>query len=262
MKNKNLFLKFFVAITYLGMIIINSLANILPINAVNTGQVSDSYPNLFAPAGLTFSIWGLIYLLLAGYTLYQFGLFQKDKGASKNKLFKKIGIYFSITSIINMFWIFAWHYNFISISVLLIVTILFFLIKIANILNKEKFSLKEKLFIKTPFSVYFGWITVAVIANIATFLVSINWNAFGISEQIWTILILLIGAIIGILRILKDKNIPYGLVLIWAYLGILIKHTSPDKFANQYLNIITTLIICIVLFSVTELSILFNKEDK
>jgi len=260
MKNKNLFLKFFVAVTYLGMVIINSLANILPINGVNTGQVSDSYPNLFAPSGITFSIWGLIYLLLAAYTLYQFGLFQKDKGDSKNKLFKKIGTYFSITSIINMLWIFAWHYNFIFISVLLIITILFFLIKIADILKKEKFSLKENLFIKTPFSIYFGWITVAVIANITTFLVSINWNTFGISNQIWTILILLIGTIIGILRILKDRNIPYGLVLIWAYLGILIKHTSPDKFANQYPNIIITLIICIVLFSAAEFSILFNKE--
>ena len=102
---KNIFLKIFVFITYLAMVVINSLANIIPINNVNTGQVSDSYPNLFAPAGLTFSIWGLIYLLLAAYTLYQFGFFQKDKGLSNNKLFKKIGIYFSITSTLNIFWI-------------------------------------------------------------------------------------------------------------------------------------------------------------
>ncbi|MDD4026605.1 MAG: tryptophan-rich sensory protein [Candidatus Shapirobacteria bacterium] len=260
MKNKNLFLKIFVAVTYIGMVVVNSLANIIPINGVKTGQISDSYQNLFAPSGLTFSIWSLIYFLLAAYTLYQFGLFQKNKGINKDKLFKKIGIYFSITSITNIFWIFAWHYNFIFISVLLIVNILFFLIKIADILNKEKFSFKENLFIKTPFSVYFGWITVAVIANITTFLVSINWDGFGISNQIWTILILLIGAVIGILRILKDRNIPYGLVLIWAYLGILIKHSSLDKFANRYPNIIVTLIICIVLFSVAEFSILFNKK--
>lgn len=86
--------KFTVAVTYLIMVIVNALANILPINGIDTGAISDSYPNLFAPAGLTFSIWGVIYLLLLGYTLYQFGLFQGDKSKVKTELLRKIGIVF------------------------------------------------------------------------------------------------------------------------------------------------------------------------
>lgn len=259
---KNLkFLKIFVAITYLGMIIINALANILPINGNNTGVVSDSYANLFAPAGLTFSIWGVIYFLLAGYTLYQFGLFQKDKGKANNKLFEKIGTYFYITSLANIVWIFSWHYHLIGLSLVLMLVILFYLIKIADVLNRQKFSNKEVFFIKAPFSIYFGWVTVATIANIVTYLVSVNWNGWGLSESTWMVLVLLVGTLIGIWRTLKDKNIFYGLVFLWAYFGIWIKHTSVAYFNGQYPSVINTVIVCLVLFLITNISILSKKKS-
>ena len=259
MKN-NLFLKIFVAISYVLMIAVNALANILPINGNNTGVVSNAYPNLFAPAAVTFSIWGLIYALLAAYTLYQFGLFQKDKGKSKAKLFKEIGTYFSITSVANILWIFSWHYRLIGLSVLLMLVILFYLIKIADLLKKQKFSLKDTFFIKAPFSIYFGWITVATIANVTTFLVSLTWNGFGLSDQLWMIIILFVGAAIGIARTIKDKNIFYGSVLIWAYLGILIKHTSINEFNSEYPMIIGTVGVCLASFLVVNGLILFKKN--
>lgn len=249
---KNLFLKIFVAVSYLLMIAVNALANILPINGNNTGEVSNAYPNLFAPAAFTFSIWGLIYALLAAYTLYQFGLFQKDKGKSRAKLFKGIGIYFSITSIANILWIFSWHYRLIGSSLLLMLVILFYLIRIADLLRKQKLSSKETFFIKAPFSIYFGWITVATIANATAFLVSMNWNGFGLSDQLWMILILLVGAAIGITRTIKDKNIFYGAVLIWAYFGILVKHLSVDGFNSEYPMIIVTVGVCLILFLVAN----------
>jgi hypothetical protein len=261
MKN-NLFLKISVAVTYLAMITVNSLANILPINNLNTGQVSDSYPNLFAPTGLTFSIWGLIYFLLAAYTLYQFGLFQKDKGQKNQPLFQKIGLYFSLSSVANIFWIFAWHYQIIALSLVLMLVILFCLIKIANLLRQQSFSAKETFFIKAPFSVYFGWITVATIANVTTFLVSQNWNGFYILPQTWTIIILLVGAAIGIIRTVYDRNIFYGLVPVWAYFGIWLKHTSPLEFNYQYHLIIKTVIICLVLLIATNIFVFFKKYLK
>lgn len=240
MKN-NLALKIAIAIGYVAMIAVNYLANALPIGGVTTGQASDSYANLFTPAGLTFSIWGLIYLLLLGYTIYQFTSWKK-------KPFATIGKYFLITSLANIAWIFAWHYGVIWLSVLIMLTLLYFLIKIADVVNKGKYTLTDTLLIRLPFSIYFGWITVATIANITVFLVSIGWDGFGISESVWTIIVLLVGAAIGIARILKDKNIFYGLVLVWAYGGIWLKHTSASGFNGEYPNIITTIIICIVLF--------------
>jgi hypothetical protein len=216
--DKKIILKITVLVTFLGMIGVNAMANLLPINNMTTGAISEMYQNLFAPAGITFSIWGLIYLLLGAYTLYQFGLF--GKGKISEKTIEKISFYFILTSIANMLWIFAWHYNFILLSVGLIVTMLYYLIKIADITNKQEFNIIERVCVCAPFTIYFGWITVATIANITVFLVSINWDGFGISPVIWTIFILLVGTIIGILRMFKDVNPLYGLVFVWAYLGI------------------------------------------
>ncbi len=150
------------------------------------------------------------------------------------------------TSLANISWIFAWHYDYIAISVFIMSPLLFLLIKIADILRIEKFTPQEKLFILVPFSVYFGWITVASIANITVFLVS--WNRFGIADYVWTSIILLVGAVIGIVRMHKDSNIAYGLVLVWAYLGILLKHVSEGGFGGQYPNVIATVSICLILY--------------
>jgi hypothetical protein len=248
MNKNNLFLKICVAGGYVAMLTVNYLANALPIGGVTTGEASSAYANLFTPAGVTFSIWGLIYLLLLGYILYQFGLGQKEKSLEREKLFATINRYFFITSLANILWIFAWHYGIIWLSVIIMLTLLLFLIKIANVINKEHYSLVDTLFIRLPFSVYFGWITVATIANITVFLVSVNWNGFGMVESFWAVIILLVGAGIGILRMLKDKNIFYGTVLVWAYGGIWLKHTSENGFNGEYPGIIMTAIICIVLF--------------
>jgi len=254
---KNIFIKILAFGAYVAMVVVNYLANSLPINNRSTGDISNAYPNLFAPAGLTFSIWGLIYLLLGGYVIYQFG--KKDQ--KTEELLKKINPLFIATSIANISWIFAWHYDFIGVSVIIMAAMLFFLIKIADILRKEPLKSWEKLFIWAPFSIYFGWITVAAIANITVFLVSIGWNGFGIADFIWTSIILLIGSLIGALRMWKDKNIAYGLVLVWAYLGILLKHLSTDGFNGQYPSVITTLIVCLVSFVFFVGRIFYKKTN-
>jgi hypothetical protein len=231
---------------------------------VNTVQVSNSYPNLFAPAGVTFSIWGLIYLLLAAYILYQSGFFRNNKNTAKVELLHKVSIIFSISSLANSVWIFSWHYHIIPASMLLMVVILVCLILINQAISNEQLTIREKFFIKLPFSIYFGWITVATIANATVLLVSLDWNGFGISDPTWAIIIISVGAIIGIASMLKYKDIAYGLVLIWAYIGIWIKHTSTSGFSGQYPEVITTVIACIVLFVIVEVCILIlnNKKQK
>jgi len=257
MTHKSLILKILAAITYLGMIAVNALANILPINNLNTGQVSDSYPNLFAPAGITFSIWGLIYLLLAVYTLYQFFVARDSK---LNEFFDRINKYFIATSCINMAWIFSWHYRLIGLSVVLMLGLLICLIKIADLIREQSPSLKQKLFIKVPFGVYFGWITIATIANITTLLVSLSWNGFGLSDEVWMIVILLIGLIICLWRMQKDNNLAYGLVPVWAYFGIYLKHTSSAAFDRQYPLVITTALICIGILILGNLYLISRKR--
>ncbi len=252
--------KFFIKITtlisFIVMIVVNALANILPINGLNTGQISDSYPNLFAPIGITFSIWGLIYLLLFIYIIYQF--FSKSKDLEN--LINKINIYFIISSIVNSIWIFSWHYKLIVFSVLLMSIILFSLIKISKITNKYNLSHVDKLFIKIPFGIYFGWITIATIANITAFLVDLGWKNLIFPDEIWMIIILFTGVVIASITTIKEKNIFYGLVPIWAYFGIYLKHTSVLYFNNSYPNIINTTIICIFIFIITNIYLIKNNK--
>lgn len=248
MLNKKIIVKIFTLITFIAMVVVNALANILPINGVNTGQASDSYPNLFAPASVTFSIWGLIYVLLAVYVVYQF----IPKSLEKEKLIHKINIYFIISSIANSAWIFSWHYGLIGLSVVLMLVILYSLITISKTINSRNVPLNDKLFLKIPFGIYFGWITVATIANITTFLVSLGWGNVIFADEVWMIIILLVGTIIASITTVKEKNIAYGLVPVWAYIGIYLKHTSPLNFNNLYPNVITTTIICLLVFTIVN----------
>ena len=243
---KNIPIKVIAGVLYIAMVAVNFAANGLPINNRSTGAISDAYPNLFAPAGPAFSIWGLIYLLLGGYVVYQF----VKKDPSTEALLRKINPIFITTSLANIIWIFAWHYDYIGLSVLIMAVLLVSLIKIADILRAEQFTTLERLFVWTPFSIYFGWITVATIANISVFLVSIGWTGFGIADFVWTSIILIIGALIGIVRMRRDNNnVAYGLVFVWAYLWILFKHISASGFNGQYPSIIVTVSMCLVVLA-------------
>jgi MFS family permease len=259
LQKKRLFTIALTSVTYLIMVTMNALANILPINGQNTGEISDAYPNLFAPAGITFSIWGLIYLLLFVYIIYQGAIYHKSSMA-RQRLLTQIGIIFSISSIANALWILAWHYEVFIVSLLLMFIILGCLIGINKILQKQVLSTKDRLFIRLPFAVYFGWITVATIANVTTFLVAINWQGFNLSEIFWTNLIILIGTVIGAAGILLYKTKAYGFTIIWAYIGILIKHTSADGFNSAYPSVVVSVSLSIALLCIVILYLKFSNK--
>lgn len=254
---KDRWIQLMTLLTFVLMVTVNALANILPINGVNSGAVSDSYFNLFAPIGFTFSIWGLIYTLLLAFTLYQ-GVKYYKQGFVASPQIRSIAVIFSITSLVNSGWIFAWHYNRIGISLILMALLLIGLILINLRLRQMSFTTLEKLTVRLPFSVYFGWITVAAIANVTTYLVSVGWKRFGIDEAVLTMIILTVGAIIGMSAIYAYGDLAFGLVILWAYSGILAKHVSPDFFNGQYGNIITSLIVLIALMAVFELYMVYH----
>ncbi|WOV84795.1 tryptophan-rich sensory protein [Sporosarcina jeotgali] len=251
-----------VLVTYVVMIVMNYLANALPLNGKTTGEVSDSYSNLFAPAGYTFAIWGLIYVLLAFHVIYQLGFFRSGERSAVTQLMQKIAVYFSVTSVANALWILAWHYGHLAISIVLMLVMLISLIIINGMTVKSDLSFKEKFFIRLPFSVYFGWITVATIANITAYFVSIDWDGFGLSDSTWTVIILLVGTVIGIATLLKNWIASYGFVLVWAYIGIYSKHVSPEGWNEAYPGIIMTVSICIILLALLSLWVLVKRPKK
>lgn len=222
MVKRNIAKRLFALAGFIVMISVNALANILPINGMNTGEVSDKFFNLFAPAPITFAIWGLIYLLLGAYSVYQLKVVH-DLSVRQN-LMDDISIVYGISSFANAAWIVAWHYQYFLVSVVLMGIILVSLIIINNEIKYGSLRSWDFILIKAPFGVYFGWITVATIANITTYLVSINFSGFGLSNSIWMLIMLGISLLIGIITMIQFKNLFYGSVLLWSYAGILLKH--------------------------------------
>ncbi len=226
---------------YIIMVATNYTAVLLPLGGRSTGQISDDYANLFAPAGYAFSIWGLIYTLLGIYVIRQFW-------GEKDHHTPKINSLFIVNALLNASWIITWHYDFIWLSVFIMLGLLVSLIKIADIFRDKEKRDSLHWISRLAFGIYFGWITVATIANITVLLVKLGWNGLGLSESFWTITVLLVGMIIGTLRMRVDRYAPYGMVLIWAYGAILFKHLSARGFNGMYPSIIYTSAICLVVF--------------
>ncbi|MDD3809767.1 MAG: hypothetical protein PHS94_05800 [Erysipelotrichaceae bacterium] len=234
-------------VCFLTMVLVNFLANALPLNGLTTGAVSDSYGNLFAPTGLTFAIWGVIYLLLAGYTIYQL---KAGRDYLLGNLITNLNNYYIVSSIANTIWIFAWHYKIIWLTLLLMAVLLISLIRIALLLKDEHFDMKNNILIRIPFFVYFGWITVATIANVTVFLVSLGYQGYPLAPDMMTSIILVVGAVIGFIATLAYRSVFYNLVLVWAYIGILIRHLGSSGFAGQYPIVLGSLALSFVIILV------------
>ena len=247
MQEKNwTIIKWLNLITFLVMVAVNALANILPINNINTGAVSDFYSNLFAPAGITFAIWGVIYLLLGIFSIYQLGSSRKTEAGRKTAA-QRVGVWFIISSLANTAWIFCWHYHLIPASMVLMLIILISLAIAYLRINRHQLTLAEKICVKLAFSIYFGWITVATIANATTLLVFLKWGGLGVSAALWMIAIVAAGLLIGGATTWLNKDLAYGLVIIWAYAGILLKRVSADGLNGQYPSVIIAVAIALAL---------------
>lgn len=232
-------------------VIVNGLAGSTTIlGGKVTAEISDANPTLITPAGYVFSIWGIIYVLLGIFVVYQ----ALPSQAAKD-YHAEVGWLFVLSSLFNIVWLFLWQYEYLSLSVVLMFLLLATLIAIYLRLNigKSKAALREKLAVHLPFSVYLGWITIASIANVSVTLVSVNWDGFGISQETWAVLIIAIALLITLLVTATRKDAAYGLVIIWALLGIAAKQSG-------YPNIVmTTEISAIIIAIALALSIAVSR---
>lgn len=234
--------KYINLVVFSGMIVMNYLANALPLNNKTTGALSDELPNLFVPAGITFSIWGVIYLLLAGYCVVQF--------TGKNQeVISNIGWLFAVSCILNALWIVMWHYQKLPFSLLVMAGMLVTLIYINIIVRDLPFGI-----IKASFGIYLGWICIATIANVTALLVHYSWNGFGMSEQAWAIVLICTGVLIVSLTIYRLQNPFIGLAVIWAFLGIYLKRQADFR------AIAVTAIIAMIVVAVITVLGFFRKR--
>ncbi len=204
-------------------LLVNALANILPINGLNTGEVSALYPNLFTPAGITFSIWSILYVLLIGFVVFSW--------TTKDERISRLLPSFIFSCILNALWILVWHYLYPGLSVLVMISLLATLTYIFVQIQDASFILKkEYVWVVLPFTLYFAWICVATIANVSAWLISVSWEGWSIAPEIWTVIMMLIAASLAFYISLKFNAPAFVLVVIWALAGIYLRWKGSDFF--------------------------------
>ncbi len=210
-------------LAFILVVAVNGLANSLPVNNQTTGQVSDNYPVLFTPAGYVFIIWGLIYLGLLGFVVFQALPGQRD-----NPRLERVGYWFVLSCLFNSLWIFLWHYELMLLSVFVMAGLLITLIVIYLRLEtgRTRVPVGESWFVRIPFSIYLGWISVAAIANVSVLLFDLGWDAFGTTEQLVTVAMLATGCLLGFLMVFRHREVAYPLVLVWTFIGIVVRQSD------------------------------------
>jgi hypothetical protein len=214
----------------LATIAVNGLANAVPFNGQTTGEVSDKFDVLFVPAGYVFAIWGVIYL-----GLLAFGIYQVLPSQRENARLRRIGYLFVLGSLANIAWLPLWHYERFPLSLVAMVVLLLSLIGIYLELDIGRVRVPpvEKAAVDLPFSIYLGWI--------------IGWGGWGIGPEVWTIIMLLAGLAIATTVSFTRGDIAYSAVLVWAYIGIAIKQSeTPSVVAAAW--IMTVLIVLMTAF--------------
>jgi benzodiazapine receptor len=209
---------------------VNILASALPLNGQNTGEISDRFQVFFVPAGYVFAIWLIIYIGWIAFAIYQFLPAQKEIPR-----LQKLGYWFALSGVFNAAWLFCWHYNQFGLSVLVMLALLGTLI--ASYLKLDvgstPVSSGEKWAVDVPFSVYLGWVSVATVANITSWLYSINWNGFGIAPQVWAVIMLVVASLVGLGMALTRRDAGYLFVFVWAFAGIAVKQAAEPLVANS-----------------------------
>ncbi|MCB0638495.1 MAG: hypothetical protein KDC54_17820, partial [Lewinella sp.] len=217
------------------VLVLNYLANALPINGYTTGELSDMYPNLFVPAGFTFAIWGVIYLALLGFIIYQW-VAPTAAGPVTN-----IGSLFFVSCVANATWILAWQYQQLPLSLLIMLLLFFTLLRIYQRLEigqREPAGPAERWLARAPFSLYLGWITVATIANVTTLLVDVGYSGAPLGAANWAALVIAVAVIIGLLVLYRRHDWIYTAVLIWAFYGIYAKRSGLDDLPTVMLLVL------------------------
>lgn len=217
---KGLFRQISVVLAVIVTITINTLADVLPINGLGTGEISDTFKVFFVPSGYVFSIWGLIYLGLIAFAVYQALPAQK-----LNARLDAIGGWFLLSSLANCAWIFLWHYQLFVLTLLVMVVLLVSLIMVYLKLDigKSAVSRGEKWWVRVPFSIYLGWVSVATVANVSDVLYYLGWTGGAIAPQVWAAILLAVASLLGVLMAFTRRDAAYLFVLIWAFIGIALK---------------------------------------
>ncbi|MBK6929745.1 MAG: tryptophan-rich sensory protein [Saprospirales bacterium] len=248
-------LPIFNILALVGVLVMNYLATALPIAGRTPADVSDMFPTLFTPAGFTFGIWGVIYLLLIGFVLYQARFFNKESPV----FLEKTGWLFVLSCAANAGWLLAFHHLQTGLSLLVMLVLLGSLLAIYLSINDGQTipSTAERWLVRLPFSVYLGWITVATIANTSILFSHLGWSGEPGGPQFWTVVVITAAVAIGLLALLHRHDVGFALVIMWALYGIYSKRIHDLSTEDGMVEMAA--IIGIAIISLGVLSLIFRR---
>jgi len=206
------------------VITMNGLANALPLNGLNTGQISDRFEVFFVPAGYVFSIWGLIYLSLCAFVAYAWT-------HADDTYVEKISGWFQLSCLANASWIVLWHYLYFAGSLAMMLVLLRTLIIIFERLQPDRATGARRWLLHAPFSMYLGWICVATIANATSVLDFYAWSGFGLADETWAVIMLAVTGLLSLIMAIRRPDPVYLGVIVWAAVGIALKHAGHPSVA-------------------------------
>ena len=233
----------------------NSLASAGGISGNTVGGISDKYNTLFTPSGYAFSIWGIIYLALIAFALFQLRrAFSKEK---ESDFIRQAGLWMTVANIANILWLYAWLNEYIGLSLGIMLIILVSLMIMVIRLNMERWDapLPVIVFVWWPISIYSGWIAVATIANVSSLLVSIEWQAL-LSAEGWATLMIIVAVILNLVMILLRNMREFAAVGVWALVAISVRHWDSAPVLQW-----TALIGAIVLFLAICMHAFLNRTS-
>ncbi len=210
-----------------GVIFWNYYSNTGAINNTTVGELSDQYANLFTPAGYAFAIWGLIFLGLIFFGAHQLRL--AFFGGDHSETILEVGPWLLIANFGNAVWLWFWLNERTGVTVLVMLVILVALLKVIIRLQMQldRVSWLQRAFVWWPIALYSGWITVALIANVAAYLVKLQWSAV-FTEVQWTLIMISVAAIVNLLVLYRRKIGLFAGVGVWALIAIAIRHKAGE----------------------------------
>ncbi|GIP40099.1 hypothetical protein J31TS4_33790 [Paenibacillus sp. J31TS4] len=218
-----------------AVLLMNVLANLLPLGGKSTGEIADQFPVLVIPAGYVFLIWSLIYVLLIGFAIYQALPSQQDNP----DVLGTDGL-FLLTCLCNIGWLLLWHYGFINLSLPAMIALLASLVVLYRRVHADADEGDAAGFwlLQLPFRVYLAWICIATIENISIVLYNLGWDGFGIQPEAWAVFVLALGLAIAFAQATPYRDVAFLLVFLWAYIGIGVKQQAypPVPMAAYFLS--------------------------
>ncbi len=204
---------------------VNTLSNLYPPGGQNVGEISNTVLAgvLITPANYAFIIWGVIYLGLIAYAVYQFHPERRT-----DPQIQRVNQWLIIACVAQVIWIFLFTFQWFAASILAMLIILGSLIQIYLILDigRSRTSRQRRWMAHIPFSLYLGWIAVATIVNIAATLYAAGWGGWGVSPVAWTVVMIAVSVILGAVMLGQRRDVTFGLVLIWALGAIAQRHSD------------------------------------